>query len=129
MEPIWTDVPCRNPTQSALPARGIVHWRWNHDEVYLKINGEMRYLCCAVDHECEVLGSLASKQRDKRDVQISEHEAAPYVQLTARRVHNHFNQDRHLLSRHDYYVQRSATEAGLRSLTAGGQVRPTAAMP
>jgi putative transposase len=40
-------------------------WRWHLDEVYVKINGEMHYLWRAVDHEGEVLESLATKTRDK----------------------------------------------------------------
>jgi hypothetical protein len=30
--------------------RGNTHWRWHLDEVYVKINGEMRYLWRPVDH-------------------------------------------------------------------------------
>jgi putative transposase len=45
--------------------RAFTHWRWHLDEVYVKINGEMRYLCRAVDHEGEVLESFATKERDK----------------------------------------------------------------
>ena len=35
------------------------------DEVYVKINGEMRYLWRAVDQEGEVLESYVTKERDK----------------------------------------------------------------
>jgi DDE domain len=45
--------------------RADTHWRWHLDEVYVKINGEMRYLWRAVDHEGEVLESLVTKERDK----------------------------------------------------------------
>ena len=45
--------------------RAHTHWRWHLDEVYLKINGEMRYLWRAVDHEGEVLESFVTKTRDK----------------------------------------------------------------
>jgi putative transposase len=45
--------------------RGITHWRWHLDEVYVKINGEMHYLRRAVDHEGEVLESFVTKTRDK----------------------------------------------------------------
>ncbi|WP_022685522.1 IS6 family transposase [Sphingomonas phyllosphaerae] len=44
--------------------RGFRHWRWHLDEMYVKLNGEMIYLC-AVDHEGEVLESYATKFRDK----------------------------------------------------------------
>ena len=45
--------------------RAYTHWRWQLDEVYVKINGEMHYLWRAVDHEGEVLESFASKTPDK----------------------------------------------------------------
>jgi len=45
--------------------RQFTHWRWHLDEVYVRINGEMRYLWRAVDHEGEVLESLVTKTRDK----------------------------------------------------------------
>jgi putative transposase len=45
--------------------RAYTHWRWHLDEVYVKINGEMRYLWRAVDHEGEVLESFVTKDRDK----------------------------------------------------------------
>jgi putative transposase len=44
---------------------GHTHWRWHLDEVYMKINSEMRYLWRAVDHEGEVLESFVTKARDK----------------------------------------------------------------
>ena len=45
--------------------RAHTHWRWRLDEVYVKINGEMRYLWRAVDHEGEVLESYVTMTRDK----------------------------------------------------------------
>ena len=45
--------------------RGFRHWRWNVDEMYVKLNGEMVYLWRAVDHEGEVLESFVTKTRDK----------------------------------------------------------------
>ena len=44
--------------------RAYTHWRWRLDEVYLKINGEMRCLWRSVDHEGEVLESSVTKTRD-----------------------------------------------------------------
>jgi putative transposase len=46
--------------------RGLRHWKWHLDEVYVKINGEMHYLWRAVDHEGEVLESYVTKTRDKK---------------------------------------------------------------
>jgi putative transposase len=45
--------------------RGFRQWKWHLDEVYVKINGEMRYLWRAVDQEGEVLESYVTKTRDK----------------------------------------------------------------
>src|ERR1022692_947488 len=45
--------------------RQFTHWRWHLDEVYVRINREMRYLRRAVDHEGEVLESYVTKTRDK----------------------------------------------------------------
>ena len=45
--------------------RAHTHWRWHLDEVYVRINGEMRYLWRAVDHEGEVLESFVTTTRDK----------------------------------------------------------------
>lgn len=45
--------------------RGFRHWKWNLDEMYVKINGELMYLWRAVDHEGEVLESYVTKTRDK----------------------------------------------------------------
>src|SRR3984957_19748434 len=45
--------------------RQFTHWKWHLDEVYVKINGEMRYLWRAVDHEGEVLESFVTREPDK----------------------------------------------------------------
>ena len=45
--------------------RGFRHWRWHLDEIYVKVNGEMRYLWRAVDHEGEILESFVTKERDR----------------------------------------------------------------
>ncbi len=42
------------------------HWRWHLDEVFVRINGEIYYLWCAVDHEGEVLEVFATKRRDRK---------------------------------------------------------------
>lgn len=45
--------------------RQHTHWKWHLDEVYVRVQGEMRYLWRAVDHEGEVLESFVTKERDK----------------------------------------------------------------
>jgi putative transposase len=51
--------------QRASRMRGFRQWRWHLDEMYVKVNGEMRYLWRAVDHEGEVLESYVTKERDR----------------------------------------------------------------
>ena len=41
------------------------HMSWHLDEVYLKIDGQMVYLWCAVDAEGEILDVLVQSKRDK----------------------------------------------------------------
>ena len=159
--------------------REHTHWRWHLDEVYVKINGEMRYLWRAVDHEGEVLESFVTTRRDKAA-------ALAFIKKTVKRhgrpetvvtdglrsygaamkeigsqgrqevgrwlnnraesshqpfwrreramerfrrmqtlqkfaavhgtVHNHFNQERHLISRDLYRERRSAALAGWRAV-------------
>jgi len=48
------------------PSPNYSNWRWHLDEVFVKINGETRYLWRAVDHEGEVLEALVSKRRDRK---------------------------------------------------------------
>ena len=45
--------------------RGFRQWRWHLDEMYVKVNGEMRYLWRGVDHEDKVLESFVTKDRNK----------------------------------------------------------------
>jgi putative transposase len=159
--------------------RQFTHWRWHLDEVYVKINGEMRYLWRAVDHEGEVLESYVTKTRDKaaalkfikkamkrhgRPQAIVTDRLRSYAaamkeignaerQETGRRlnnraenshlpfrrreramarfrrmktlqkfssvhasVHNHFSQERHLVSRQEYRKRRSAALAEWRAV-------------
>ena len=44
---------------------GMPQWRWHLDEVFVKINGQLRYLWRAVDHEGEVLEVVATKHRNR----------------------------------------------------------------
>ena len=41
-------------------------WRWHLDEVFVRINGKIRYLWCAVDHEGEVLEAYVTKRRNRK---------------------------------------------------------------
>ncbi len=58
--------------------RQHIHWRWNLDAVYVKMNGEMHYLWRAVDHEGEVLQSLVTKERGKAA-------ALKFIKMTVKR--------------------------------------------
>ena len=162
------------PRKRVNHMRAYTHWRWHLDEVYVRINGEMRYLWRAVDHEGEVLESFVTLTRDKAAALkfikkalkrhgspraivtdgLRSYRAAMNVlgngqkqvigrwannrcensHLPFRRreramlrfrqmktlqkfssvhaaFHNHFNQDRHLISRETYKAQRSAALA------------------
>ena len=46
--------------------RAFSNWRWHLDEVFVKVNGERRYLWRAVDHEGEVLDVVVTKRRNKK---------------------------------------------------------------
>src|SRR5271169_3395579 len=45
--------------------RGYPQWRWHVDEVFVKVNGKLRYLWRAVDHEGEVLEAVVTARRDR----------------------------------------------------------------
>ena len=49
--------------QRVQAMRGVRHWRWHLDEMYVRLNGEMVYLWRAVDHEGEILESYITKTR------------------------------------------------------------------
>ena len=49
-----------------INGRDYSNWRWHLDEVFVRINGERRYLWRAVDHEGEVLEAFITKRRDRR---------------------------------------------------------------
>jgi len=46
--------------------RAFSSWCWHVDEMFVKINGETRYLWRAVDHEGEVLEAVVTKRRDRK---------------------------------------------------------------
>lgn len=46
--------------------RAYSNWQWHLDEVFVKINGEVRYVWRAVDHEGKVLESRVTKCRDRK---------------------------------------------------------------
>jgi putative transposase len=45
--------------------RGFIQWCWRLDEAFVRINGKLRYLWRAVDHEGEVLEAVVTSKRDK----------------------------------------------------------------
>ena len=159
--------------------RGYPQWRWHLDEAFVKVNGKLRYLWRAVDHEGEVLEAVVTTTRDKaaalkllkrvmkkygrpRSVvtdglcsystamnaigAADRHEVGGRLNNRAEnahqpfrrreramqrfrsmrtlqkfssvhaQVHNHFNQERHLVSRQLYKQRRSAALAEWRSL-------------
>ena len=170
-----------NRRQRVNRMRGFRHWKWHLDEMYVKLNGEMVYLWCAVDHEDEILESYVTQKRDKsaalafmkkalkrhgspqaittdglrsygaamtelgnsdkREVGRWANNRVENSHLPFRRreramlrfrqmkslqkfasvhanVHNHFNQERHLVDRQTYKQRRSAALAEWQSLMA-----------
>jgi putative transposase len=159
---------------------GYIQWRWHLDEVFVKINGKLRYLWRAVDHEGEVLETVVTVKRDESAARrflkrlmkrngrprsvvtdglcsysaamkeiggVDRHEVGRSLNNRAENshqpfrrreramqrfrsiktlqkfasihaeVHNHFNQERHLVSRKIYKGRRSAAIAEWRALT------------
>ncbi len=45
--------------------RAFSKWKWQVDEVFVKVNGKKHYLWRAVDHEGEVLEAVVIKRRNK----------------------------------------------------------------
>jgi putative transposase len=161
--------------------RHHTHWRWHLDEVFVRVNGERRYLWRAVDHEGEVLESFVTRKRDKAAAlkflrkALKRHGPAQVIVTDRLRLyraamkhlgnqdrqevgrwlnnraenshqpfrrreramqrfrrmktlqqfaathasfHNHFSQERHLISRQEYRTRRSAALAEWKSLVA-----------
>jgi putative transposase len=160
--------------------RGYPNWRWRSDEVFVKVNGKLYYLCRAVDYEGGVLEAVVTAKRDKaaalkllkrimkkygqpRSVVTdgvcsysaamgelgnadrhgvggrlnnraeNSHQAFRRRERAMQRfrstktlqkfssvhaqVHNHFNQERHLVTRQVYKQRRTAALAEWRALT------------
>jgi putative transposase len=161
--------------------RRFPQWRWHLDEVFVKINGKLRYLWRAVDHEGEVLEAVVTARRDKAAAlkvlerimkkygspcsvvtdgcgaysaamkeigSVDRHEVGRRLNNRAEnshqpfrrreramqrfrsmktlqkfssvhaQVHNHFNQERHLVARQVYKQRRSAALAEWLALSA-----------
>jgi len=159
----------------------LPQWRWQLDEVFVKINGKLCYLWRAVDHEGEILETVVTAKRDKaaalrflkrimkkygrpRSVvtdglcsypaamkeigNADRHEVGRRLNNRAEnshqpfrrreramqrfrsartlqkfssvhaQVHNHFNQERHLVAREIYKQRRSAALGEWRALMA-----------
>ena len=61
--------------------RQFTHWKWRLDEVYVKINGETRYLWRAVDHEGDFIGNLTNEQFLNRPCHATAHDVPPTARL------------------------------------------------
>ena len=56
---------CSPRKRRVAHTRGFIQWRWHLDEAFVKIDGKLRYLWRAVDHEGEVLEAVVTSKRDK----------------------------------------------------------------
>ena len=108
----------RSASMQRLP-----QWRWHLDEVFVRINGETYYLWRAVDHEGEVLEVFVTKKRDRkaalRFLKKAMFRSAKSLQKFAAvhaSVQNHYNQQRHLYSRKNFKLNRSAALTEWRQL-------------
>jgi len=98
--------------------RAYTPWRWHLDEVFVKINGAKHYLRRAVDHETgrwlnnRAENSQQPFRRRKRAMRRFRrmHTLQKFSAVHAS-VHNHFKQERHLVSRDIYKERRSAALA------------------
>ena len=86
--------------------RGYPQWRWHLDEAFVKVNGKLCYLWRAVDHEGEVLEAVVTAKTLQKFSSVHA------------QVHNHFNQERHLVTRQVYKQRRSAALAEWSALAA-----------
>ena len=66
MATIWSKFAAEIRKKRVERLRAWPQWRWHLDEVFVKVNGERRYLWRAVDHEGEVFESHPTKTRDKK---------------------------------------------------------------
>ena len=60
--PLFASEICRRRVRQ----RSYSLWRWQVDEVFVRINGIQHYLWRAVDHEGEVIEVFASKRRNRK---------------------------------------------------------------
>jgi putative transposase len=114
--------------------RGFRHWKWNLDEMYVRINGEIHYLWRAVDHEGEILESFVTKKRDKAAAlrflkkALKRHGKAEKIVTDGLRSYPAAMRDlgnldrramrRHLVDRETYKRRRSVAPAEWQSLAA-----------
>jgi len=66
VEPIWPDIRSRDPQRAGKPDARSFDWRWQLDEIFVKIRGKPHYLWRAVDHEGKVLEPYVTMRRDRK---------------------------------------------------------------
>ena len=89
--------------------RGCTQWRWHSDEVFVKINGKLRYLWRAAVHHEEIRTSQDGGHRRAlllmqrfRSMKTLQKFSSVHAQ-----IHNHFNQERHFVSRNAFKQRRA----------------------
>ena len=102
--------------QRVSQMKGFRQWRWHLDEMYVKLNGEMVYLWRAFDQEGEIFESYITRTRDKEAAMNALGNEDKQAIGRWANVHNHFNQERHLVDRQTYKDRRLALLAEWQSI-------------
>jgi putative transposase len=104
---------------------GSRHWRWHLDEVFGTINGKRHYLWRAVDREMSrwknnrvESSHLPFRRRERAMLRFRRMKSLQKFASVHASMHNHFNQERHLVDRQTYKLRRAAAPTEWQSLAA-----------
>lgn len=94
--------------------KGFRHWRWNLDEMYVKLNGEMgRWLNNRAENS-----HLPFRRRERAMLRFRRMKTLQKFASVHASFHNHFNSERHLVDRETFKARRSAALAEWQNLVA-----------
>ena len=96
--------------------RAHTHWKWHLDEVYVKVGGEALQVTGRwLNNQAENL-HLPFRRRARAMERFRRMKTLQKFAAVHAQVHNHFNQERHLVSREVYRERRSAALAEWRAV-------------